>query len=120
MLRPVLGSRRGLAIACGMNPRYGDLDPYHMAAGAIDEAVRNGVAVGADPDADRDSRQLLLGRHRPAGDARRAGAGGRWPATTWRVALRHAVHQRQGQPEQRIQLRRRRPAADDLRSRPRC
>ena len=33
-----------------MNPRYGDLDPYHMAASAIDEAVRNCVAVGADPE----------------------------------------------------------------------
>ena len=32
-----------------MNPRYGDFDTYHMAAGAIDEAVRNCVAVGADP-----------------------------------------------------------------------
>ena len=32
-----------------MNPRYGDFDPYHMAACAIDEAVRNCVAVGADP-----------------------------------------------------------------------
>ncbi len=32
-----------------MNPRYGDLDPYWMAASAIDEAVRNCVAVGADP-----------------------------------------------------------------------
>ena len=32
-----------------MNPCYGDLDPYHMAASAIDEAVRNCVAVGADP-----------------------------------------------------------------------
>ena len=41
----------GLVIACGMNPRYGDLDPYHMAASAIDEAVRNCVAVGADPAA---------------------------------------------------------------------
>src|SRR5262249_16850707 len=30
-------------------PRYGDLDPYAMAAAAIDEAVRNVVAVGADP-----------------------------------------------------------------------
>ena len=49
VIRPVLGSRRGLAIGCGMNPRYGDLDPYHMAACAIDEAVRNCVAVGADP-----------------------------------------------------------------------
>ncbi|MBA3480665.1 MAG: phosphoribosylformylglycinamidine synthase, partial [Pirellulales bacterium] len=27
----------------------GDFDPYHMAASAIDEAVRNCVAVGADP-----------------------------------------------------------------------
>jgi phosphoribosylformylglycinamidine synthase len=49
VIRPVIGSRRGLVIACGMNPRYGDLDPYHMAASAIDEAVRNCVAVGADP-----------------------------------------------------------------------
>jgi phosphoribosylformylglycinamidine synthase len=49
VVRPVLGLRRGSVIACGMNPRFGDLDPYHMAAGAIDEAVRNCVAVGADP-----------------------------------------------------------------------
>ncbi|HUY36746.1 MAG TPA: phosphoribosylformylglycinamidine synthase subunit PurL [Pirellulales bacterium] len=49
VLRPVLGSRRGIALACGMNPRYGDFDTYHMAASAIDEAVRNCVAVGADP-----------------------------------------------------------------------
>jgi phosphoribosylformylglycinamidine synthase len=49
MLRPVLSSRRGIAVACGMNPCYGDLDTYHMAASAIDEAVRNCVAVGADP-----------------------------------------------------------------------
>jgi phosphoribosylformylglycinamidine synthase len=39
----------GLAIGCGINPRYGDLDPYWMAAACIDEAVRNVVAVGADP-----------------------------------------------------------------------
>jgi phosphoribosylformylglycinamidine synthase subunit PurSL len=49
VLRPVIGSRRGLVIACGMNPRYGDIDTYHMAASAIDEAIRNCVAVGADP-----------------------------------------------------------------------
>ena len=49
VLRPVLKSRRGLVIACGMNPHYGDIDPYWMAASAIDEAVRNCVAVGADP-----------------------------------------------------------------------
>ncbi len=46
---PVLGSCAGLAIGCGINPHYGDLDPYWMAAAAMDEAVRNVVAVGADP-----------------------------------------------------------------------
>lgn len=50
VVRPDLNSHRGLVIACGMNPRFGDLDPYWMAASAIDEAVRNCVAVGADPD----------------------------------------------------------------------
>jgi phosphoribosylformylglycinamidine synthase len=49
VVRPVLSSYRGLAISCGINPYYGDLDPYHMAASAIDEAIRNCVAVGADP-----------------------------------------------------------------------
>ncbi len=49
VVNPVLGSWQGLAIANGINPRYGDLDPYWMAANAIDEAVRNAVAVGADP-----------------------------------------------------------------------
>lgn len=49
VVTPVLGSWTGLAIGCGLNPRYGDLDPYWMAASAIDEAVRNVVAVGADP-----------------------------------------------------------------------
>jgi phosphoribosylformylglycinamidine synthase II len=47
---PVRGSNRGLAIACGLNPRYGERDPYAMAGCVIDEAVRNCVAVGADPD----------------------------------------------------------------------
>jgi phosphoribosylformylglycinamidine synthase len=49
VLAPVLGSWTGLAVGCGLNPHYGDLDPYAMAAAAIDEAVRNVVAVGADP-----------------------------------------------------------------------
>ena len=50
VVRPVLDSRRGLAISCGMNPHFGELDTYHMAASAIDEALRNCVAVGADPN----------------------------------------------------------------------
>lgn len=49
VVTPILGSTRGLAIGCGLCPRYGDLDPYRMAASAIDEAMRNVVAVGGDP-----------------------------------------------------------------------
>jgi phosphoribosylformylglycinamidine synthase len=29
-----------------MNPKYGDIDPYHMASSAIDEALRQVVSVG--------------------------------------------------------------------------
>ena len=52
VLRPleVADSFVGLAIGCGINPRYGLIDPYAMAVSAIDEAIRNVVAVGADPD----------------------------------------------------------------------
>ena len=49
VIRPLPGSPRGLAVGCGINPRYGDLDAGRMAASALDEAVRNVVAVGADP-----------------------------------------------------------------------
>jgi phosphoribosylformylglycinamidine synthase len=49
VIMPVLGSWTGLAVGCGINPHYGDIDPYRMAAAAVDEAVRNVVAVGADP-----------------------------------------------------------------------
>ncbi|MEI7688520.1 MAG: AIR synthase-related protein, partial [Planctomycetota bacterium] len=49
VVMPVQGSWAGLAIGCGLNPHYGDLDPYRMACLAIDEAVRNVVCVGADP-----------------------------------------------------------------------
>ena len=49
VVRPRLDSKRGIAISCGMNPLYGDFDTYNMAASAIDEAVRNCVAVGANP-----------------------------------------------------------------------
>jgi phosphoribosylformylglycinamidine synthase II len=49
VILPVRGSHRGLAVACGLNPRYGRLDPAAMAACVIDEAIRNCVAVGAHP-----------------------------------------------------------------------
>ncbi len=50
VVRPRVDQRRGLVLSCGMNPHYGDFDTYHMATSAIDEAVRNAVAVGADPE----------------------------------------------------------------------
>ena len=39
-------------------------DPYEMAIAAIDEAIRNVVAVGADPTKHRDPRQFLLAQRR--------------------------------------------------------
>ncbi len=49
VIRPRYESEKGVVVACGMNPRFGDYDTYWMAASAIDEAMRNAVAVGADP-----------------------------------------------------------------------
>ena len=47
VIRPLLDSFEGIVVANGICPRYSDIDAYHMAACAIDEAVRNAVAVGA-------------------------------------------------------------------------
>ena len=49
VVMPLLGSWMGFAVGNGLNPRYADLDPYAGAAAAIDEALRNVVAVGGDP-----------------------------------------------------------------------
>jgi len=40
---------QGVAIGCGMAPQLSQYDPYWMALAAVDEALRNVVAVGADP-----------------------------------------------------------------------
>ncbi len=42
--------RAGIAIASGINPEYGKRDAYSMAMSVVDEAIRNAVAVGADPE----------------------------------------------------------------------
>jgi phosphoribosylformylglycinamidine synthase II len=46
VLKPLEDSWKGIVISCGMNPNYGKIDPYWMAASSIDEAVRNNTAVG--------------------------------------------------------------------------
>ena len=49
-MRPVLSSDRGVIVANGINPSYGDIDPYWMAASAIDEALRQITCVGGRID----------------------------------------------------------------------
>jgi phosphoribosylformylglycinamidine synthase len=50
VIAPVFGSKRGIAVSNGINPKYGDIDPYAMAASAIDEAVRQIISVGGSMD----------------------------------------------------------------------
>jgi phosphoribosylformylglycinamidine synthase len=44
--RPFLGSQKGVIVSCGINFRFGLIDPYWMAASCIDEALRQIIAVG--------------------------------------------------------------------------
>jgi len=48
--RPVLDSKKGVVLSQGILPWYSDISTYHMAAAAIDTAIRAAVAAGADPD----------------------------------------------------------------------
>lgn len=50
VVRPILDSFEGVVTAHGICPRYSDIDTYHMTANAIDEAMRNYVAVGGSLD----------------------------------------------------------------------
>jgi phosphoribosylformylglycinamidine synthase len=51
ILQPVPGSAKGLAVSHGIAPRYSDLDAAAMTEASVDEAMRNLVAAGGDPDA---------------------------------------------------------------------
>jgi phosphoribosylformylglycinamidine synthase subunit PurSL len=48
VIRPVLKSQKGLALAQALLPTYSNIDAYHMTSCSIDEAVRRLLAVGAD------------------------------------------------------------------------
>ncbi len=50
VIRPVLTSNAGLALAQSLLPTYSAIDAYHMIAATIDEALRRVVAVGGDLD----------------------------------------------------------------------
>ncbi|WP_034643917.1 AIR synthase-related protein [Desulfovibrio inopinatus] len=49
VMRPLLNRNEGLVVSHGICPKFSDYDTYWMMALCIDEAVRNAVAVGADP-----------------------------------------------------------------------
>lgn len=46
--RPKLDSNKGVVLSQALYPTYAEIDTYHMAACAIDEAIRNTIAVGGD------------------------------------------------------------------------
>ena len=98
----------GIAVGIGVNPWYGLHDPEAMAHAVVDEAIRNVVAVGADPD-----RVALLDNF-SWGDPRRPSTLGELIAAVRRMPRRRhrprrTVRVGQGLAEQRVR-RRRRPA----------
>jgi phosphoribosylformylglycinamidine synthase len=44
----VKGTKKGIVLSNGLNPQYGKINVYKMAASAIEEALRNAAAVGGD------------------------------------------------------------------------
>jgi phosphoribosylformylglycinamidine synthase len=44
----VKGTKRGIVLSNGLNPQYGKINTYKMAASAIEESLRNAVSVGAN------------------------------------------------------------------------
>ncbi len=50
VLRPRYDRPGGMAVACGLCPELSDIDPYWMAIAAVDEALRNVICVGANPN----------------------------------------------------------------------
>ena len=97
-------ARAARAASCsptGINPEYGKLDAYRMAVSVIDEAVRNAVAVGADPDRIAILDNFCWGdplRPETLGSLVEA-ARGCYDAA---LLYRHALYLRQGLAQQRI------------------
>ena len=50
VVRPLLDRAEGIGLSHSLYPTYGDVDPYWMAACAIDTAIRNLVVVGVLPE----------------------------------------------------------------------
>jgi phosphoribosylformylglycinamidine synthase II len=51
VIKPIgTNGKKGIVLSNGINPEYGKRDAYNMAWSVMDEAIRNAVAVGANPD----------------------------------------------------------------------
>ncbi len=50
VLKPFYDSYEGIVVACGINPFYGEIDPYYMAGNCIEECIRNIVSCGGNPE----------------------------------------------------------------------
>lgn len=51
VIKPIsVMGEQAFVLSVGINPEYGKIDPYEMTLHVIDEAVRNAVCSGADPD----------------------------------------------------------------------
>jgi phosphoribosylformylglycinamidine synthase II len=48
VIRPLLSLKKAVVLGFGINPAYGKIDPYRMAASVIEESLRNLVAAGGD------------------------------------------------------------------------
>ncbi len=48
VISPINGTEKCLVVGCGINPRYGELNPKKMTYSVIDEAVRNILSQGGD------------------------------------------------------------------------
>jgi phosphoribosylformylglycinamidine synthase subunit PurSL len=52
-------SWKGIAVSCGICPKYGDIDAYQMSAGAFDEAIRQIISIGGQLP-DPENREMLF------------------------------------------------------------
>jgi len=50
VIRPLLDSLEGIVVSHGICPKYGDIDTYWMTACALEEAIRNNICAGGDPE----------------------------------------------------------------------
>ncbi len=48
VIQPKPSSVAGIAVGCGINPKLSDIDAFLMAQSAVDESIRNVLAVGAE------------------------------------------------------------------------